>query len=172
MIPETTLTSLRRVGVSVTGQWSRLPKRDWQGSAVCAEPIVGVAILEVDSSTEWCISNRDDPEVRLTMGLYDKVGLDVQVAFSVGHGGRRWRTLVSSPTYLPSILPSFTVETGRVFTFAAVEGKPQIVLKSLFIARADVKSSRNGVWHIRPELATSLPAPFHKILTYGRSGAL
>jgi len=160
MIPEAVLPGLSRIQVSISGAWLPLPKRDWKGHAACSEPFVGVAILESPASAEWCISVRDDSEVRLAIFPYDQDGLDVEVTFSLGQGGRRWRTWVCSPTYFPVIRSSLVIETGRVVTFCTVEGEPQIELKALFVARRDVKSRRNGVWHIRPELADSLPLPF------------
>jgi hypothetical protein len=43
----------------------------------------------------------------------------------------------------------------------------------LFIARADVKSARNKLWHLRPQVAERVTDPqLHRMLTYGRTGQL
>jgi hypothetical protein len=42
----------------------------------------------------------------------------------------------------------------------------------LLIARRDVRSARNGLWRVRKALATLIPEPFRRILTYGRTGTV
>lgn len=172
MIPELTIPSLKCLSVTITGDWLSLPKRDWRGCVVCEEPIVGIAILETPTNTTWAISGRHSSEVGLLIGRYDKIGCDVQVSFSVGRGISYWRTLVASSNYIPDIPSKMTLLTGSVSKFCVVDGQPNVTLKVLFIAKSDVKSGRNGIWHVRTKLQDDLPLPMHQMLTYGRTGTV
>ncbi|MBI3417480.1 MAG: hypothetical protein HY043_19490 [Verrucomicrobia bacterium] len=159
--------------VTVSGAWLPSPKRDWQGLIQSSQGVVGISFISAGSHTEWCKSDRGNTEgleARVMLGNYDSLGLDVQVNFSIGNNGPRWRTLVESDTYLPKIFASKTFLTGSLIQFARVEAKPLIELKALFLARCDVKVGRNGVWHLRKEFLKFFPESLQKIFTYGRSG--
>ena len=159
--------------VTVTGAWLPSPKRDWQGLIQSSEAVVGISFISVGSHTEWSKSDRGSTEgleTSVMLGNYDSFGLDVQVNFSIGNNGRRWRTVVGSETYLPKIIAPNTFLTGSLIEFARVEAKPSIELKALVLARCDVKVGRNGIWHLRNEFLGFLPEMLQKILTRGRSG--
>jgi hypothetical protein len=48
-----------------------------------------------------------------------------------------------------------------------------VELSLLFIARQDVKSARNRLWHLRPELAALVGDPaLRRVLTNGRAGVM
>jgi hypothetical protein len=161
--------------VTVDGDWSRLPKRDWRGTAIADEALVAVTLLAFDKHIEWCKSDRSqtgDFVVRLLLGSYDSMGRDVQVAFSLASGDRRYRSMVASPTYVPEIVAPRKFQTGVIESFAVVDGDPTIHLLGLFLARSDVRSLRNGLWRVRDHLVDSLPEAFHGMLTYGRTGML
>lgn len=49
---------LSHLTVTVDGEWSPLPKRDWRGAAVADEPLVAVNLLLVDKDIEWAKSDR------------------------------------------------------------------------------------------------------------------
>jgi hypothetical protein len=106
----------------------------------------------------------------LFLGRYDFRGLDVQVSFSVGHGGTRRRTIVASDHYLPMTTDRRKLQTGIIEHFAEVAGNPRLDLSFLLIARRDVRSARNGLWRLAKELTSSIPEPFQRVLTYGRNG--
>ena len=172
MIPDTPIRGLKQMALSVLGDWKSTSAGDWTGAISCDEPVVGVAMLEVGTKVEWVLSERDAKEVRLWLVPYDGTGIDVQVGFSVGKGSRRWRTMLPSPFYRPEIIAPWLAETGRVIEFCQIPGSPVIWLKALFLAKSDVQVGRNGVWHLRRELAGSLSSPFEKMLTWGRTGVI
>lgn len=161
------------VEVTAAGEWMPAPKRDWRGLIQSTESVVAVSFLKAGSHVEWCKSDRGSLaglEVTVMLGNYDNLGLDVQVNFSIGNKGPRWRTLVESASYLPKLLVTRGFLTGRLVDFATVAGRPTIELSALFIARKDVKVGRNGLWHLRKELVNFSPESLRNVLTYGRSG--
>lgn len=165
--------ALRKINVSVCGEWLAGGTRDWRGEARAAEPIVAISFVVKGAHVEWCKSERANPEsqpVRLLLGTYDSAKRDVQVNFSVGRGGVVSRTVVDSPTYRPKIQTTMTVSTTNVIQFPTVEGSRPVQLFALFLAGSDVKVGRNGLWRLRPKLVESVPVDFRKLLTYGRTG--
>ena len=162
------------VEMTVKGEWLPAPRRDWQGVIQASETLVGVSFVCIGSHTEWSKSDRGSAEgleARVMLGNYDSLGLDVQVNFSIGNNGPRWRTLVESANYFPQILVPKRFPTRHLISFARVEGKPDVELKALFLARRNVRVGRNGLWHLRKELVEFFPESLRKILTYGRAGA-
>jgi len=116
---------------------------------------------------------RGEMEIHLALFPYDKASIDVQVNFGVSRSIILGRSVLPSPTYVPKVPPRREVRAGRVEPFALLEGTPSIELSFLFIAREDVKSARNGLWHLRPELAARVENPqLRRVLTYGRTGRL
>ena len=169
------LESLRRLEVMVEGDWCSGRVRRWQGVARAAESLVGVAWVTSGESSRWCKSKRASPDgqqVGLLLGHYDASGLDVQVSFSVGRGSARVRCTVPSEDYKPSVPGAVGVRTGEPSRLATIYSTPEIVLSLMFIAGSDVTVGRNGLWHIRRELAESVPEPLRSILSYGRAGQL
>jgi hypothetical protein len=157
------------------GGWSLVRPRDWCGIATCAEPLVGIAFLHAGGITEWCKSERGNEhelELRLALFPYDAGMEDVQVNFSVGRGGCRGRATVASSQYVPAIPDGRELRTGVIEEFATIEGEPVIAVSVLLIARCDVKSARNGLWRLRENLVGSVPGPYARILTYGRTGTI
>ena len=150
--------------------------RDWQGTVIADQPIVAISFLLVTGTGigEWCKSERDQqPQtVRFALFPHDREDLDVQVNFSVGKAGRRWRTLVPSASYRPSIRNRVVYRTGRIYDFATVDGTPPIQLGVLFIAKSDVSSSRKTLWRVRKKLEHDIPEPYRHWLTYARSGSV
>jgi hypothetical protein len=164
------LEALQSVPVTVNGSWSA--DRDWRGSARSPVPLVGMSFLQSGNHCEWCKSERDEPspEVRLALFPYDEAALDVQVNFSVGHGGRRWRTLMPSPSCRPVLPDTLSLETGTIHRFADLDTDPAVALYYLFVARDDVESSRGTLWRVRHRLEPDLAQPFRQWLTHGRTG--
>ena len=167
--------ALRRLDVALAGDWLPVPVRDWRGQACAPEPIVAVSFVTRAGGVSWCKSERGNPvghNVRLLLGHYDATGHDLQVAFEIGEGQARSRTLVTSGEYRPSIDAPSSVSTGTVIPFCTISGDPPIRVQALFLAAADVEVRRNGIWHLRARLVDYVPETFRKILTHGRAGQL
>ena len=165
--------ALRQIDVSVAGDWQADTRRDWRGKALAPEPVVAISFVVKGAQVSWCKSERPNlvgQPVRLLLGHYDSAMRDVQVSFSVGKGQVVSRTVVDSPTYRPNIQATMSVATARFLPFTTVEGSHPVELFALFLAGADVKVGRNGLWHLRRELVVSVPPDFRKLLTYGRTG--
>jgi hypothetical protein len=161
-----------KLPVTISGRWLDPPNRDWQRLATAPEPIVALVFLKHGKTLEWCKSERarrDSQEVRLALFPYDETGLEIQVNFSTG-GGRLWASVVESPTYKPSIQEVRTVETGKVAKFVTVEGNPVVDLSLMFLASHNVQVGRRGIWHLKPEVVTSMPPRLVTMLTRGRTG--
>jgi hypothetical protein len=111
--------------------------------------------------------------VRLLLSAYDAAGLDVRADFGVGNSNSVGRCTVPSPAYRPAIPARRELRCGTIEPFARLAGEPALDLSLLLIARQDVKSARNGLWHLRPELAAAVTDPqLRRMLTYGRAGEL
>ena len=163
----------KKIPVLVKGIWSPSPKRDWRGIASSSEPIVGITFLRFNTVVEWCLSERvigSEIEVRLALFEYDREHLEVQVNASIGRGGTRYRSTVSSADYLPDIPVTRIFDTGKVVLISTVEGDPTVSFLGLFLARADAKSFPKGIWHVREHFRGNLPGVLIKPLTYGRTG--
>jgi hypothetical protein len=164
---------LTPLAVTLEGGWSAPPGRDWCGVATASEPLVAVAFLDCGAVVEWCKSERgsaESLEVRFALLPYDAQGLDVQVNYAVGRGGRRRRSVLESFDGVSVVRDRRELRTGVIERFAEVTGEPRVELSMLFIARRDVRSARNGLWCLRNERADVTPEPFRRILTYGRTG--
>jgi hypothetical protein len=175
MIDGLTIPGVARAPVVISGEWLPAPKRDWRGVASASEPIVAVSFLRWGHHIEWCLSERptgNESEVRLALFPYDRDGCDVQVNTFLGGGGQRWRSLVSSAQYRPTIPLSTSLETGRVLSLSRIEGNPCVEFFGLFLAKRDTKGGRNGIWHIRPCFREGLPPALSQVLTFGRTGII
>jgi hypothetical protein len=166
---------LAPVAVTLEGGWAPPPRRDWQGVAAASEPLVAVAFMSCGAVVEWYKSERGSAEtleVRFVLFPYEADGRDVQVNFSVGRGGGRWRSVLASSKVVPVLPDQRELQAGVVERFAEVTGEPRIELSLLLIARRDVRSARNGLWRVRKVLADLIPEPFRRMLSYGRTGRL
>src|SRR5262245_20767335 len=97
-------------------------------------PRLESARSEKQSKTEF--------DTRLLLGWYDAEGHDVQVSFSIGENGPRWRTRVTSADAPPETLDDSSVPLGRLFSFCEPFGAPQIELFGLIIPREQVTGVR------------------------------
>ncbi len=43
---------------------------------------------------------------------------------------------------------------------------------AMFLARRDVTSVRNGIWHARSKLIEDIADPWRAVFTYGRTGTI
>jgi hypothetical protein len=161
--------------ITIEGQWSPGLKRDWDGLASAPEPFVALVFLSTPSGCKWAKSQRGEAtrEVRLALFPYDELGKDVQVNFSVGRGYLLARSELPSPAYRPVMCGQQTFQCGLIKTFTQLVGDPYLDLLILFLARQDVRSARNGLWHLRPALADSISSDsIRQMMTYGRTGHL
>lgn len=169
------IEGLSRVPVTLEGNWESGRQRDWRGTIRALEPIVGLILLESNLGIEWCKSERakaDGLKTRLALFPYDTTNLDVQVSFSVHGAFLRLRTTIASPSYLPALAQRTTLETGVLFGFTVITGKPRIGLFVLFIRAREVQVGRNGLWHLRRSVAGKIADPYKQALTYGKTGRL
>ena len=167
--------ALRTLEVGLAGVWSPAAIRDWRGKAFASEPIVAVSFAIRNGLASWCKSERgnlDSQGVRLLLGNFDSAGRDVQVAFEIGDGQVRTRTLVASPEYRPEIDTSRRIKTGDITSFCTLSGDPAVQLRVLFLAASDVEVGRNGLWHLRSRLVDHIPESFRALLAHGRAGEL
>ena len=170
-----TFHKVTRLLISVGGQWSPGLNRDWQGWAIAPEPFVAVVFLCDPRVCKWIKSHRGEAtrEVRLALLPYDEPGKNVQVNFSVGRGYALGRSEVPSATYRPVISVQQTFQSGVIQKVTQIVGDPYVDLLVLFLARRDVHSARNGLWHLRPEIAESISSDsIRHMMTYGRTGKL
>ena len=169
----TYFVGLTSIDVTVEGKWSEKPSsRDWKGIVIADEPIVAISFIKSSGICQWVKSERDKqpPDIRCVLFPYDDNGLDIQVNFGVGKSNRICRTLVPTASYRPSIPDKKVFKTACIHHFATIDGNPFIELFILFIAKADITSSRNTLWRIRESLVQSIPEPWGQWLTHSRTG--
>lgn len=86
----------------------------------------------------------------------------MQVTFGVGDAIAYGRTIVESRLMQPAPeLKEFV--SGDLTDIAILPGNPSCLLKVLILARSDVKSVRNGVWHAKPDLIESIDEPWRTV---------
>jgi hypothetical protein len=170
-----TLDKITPLLITVEGQWSPGPTRDWHGLASAPEPFVALIFLCAPSGCKWAKSQRGEAtrEVRLALFPYDELGKDVQVDLSVGRGYLLARSELPSPAYRPVISGQKTFQCGVINRFMQAVGDPYLDLLILFLAKRDVHSARTGLWHLRPAIADSISSDsIRHMMTYGRTGHL
>jgi hypothetical protein len=166
-------SSLCGTCATLKGIWGNGSRRRWDGTISADEPIVGLAIQQSYGKWSGCKSAARAGSalgVSLLLGDHDGAGVDVQVNFTCGGGQVVSRCNVSSKHYKPSIPETLNLETGRLTAFAIVNGEPDVGLMLFLLRRRDIKVGRNHLWHLRRELAEGVSEPFHRVLSYGRSG--
>jgi hypothetical protein len=174
MLPEFDCRQLRRIDITITGDWIEGPRRSWEGLAVASEPIVAVSFCVSGNQALWCKSQPGKPDgqpVRFGLGEFDDIGCEVNVNFRIGQGGiRSWPTKVASSTYRPEIKRSISASTCNLVPFTTIHGYYTYDLVMLFLAASDTKVGRKRLWRLRPHLVDSVPLPYRKLLTRRRNG--
>jgi len=147
--------------------------RDWVGHLKSVVPFVSISLFETSNQITWCQSN-NRAELESEVCVYVRESKDPKKAlliYSSGrHSGLNRYVTFPSPNYLPKI-HSGTFETGQVIQIASCESVPKVTLSVLTLTRSDVKSGRNGIWHIREEFVPLLKPPWSEILVRGRNGS-
>lgn len=77
-------------------------------------------------------------------------------------------TVSEGRLFLADALP-MTLHTGQVFSFATdTQHQPFICLVA--IAKADIKSKRNGIWALKPRLLEEVDEPWRHVFSRTRHG--
>jgi hypothetical protein len=176
-LPHLIIPAATRLTVNVTGGAVPHPTsgyRDWKGHFASSEPIVALAVAITNNHVCWARSGHRAPdslETRILFSPMDEHGLHIRVSFSISDATAYCDTSVDSIQVQPApILRPF--ETGSLTRIVSVTESPFCELMALFLARRDVVSVRNGIWHASGNVVSSLSEPWRTILTYGRSGEL
>lgn len=154
------------------GKWERKRNWDWNGIIIADKPIIAISFLRVGNRIEWARSQKQSAselDARLLLGIFDSDPKDVQVVFSFGANGPRWRTVLDDSNQPPDI-SNRAVAIGKSFAFCKSFGTPAIELFGLVIFREQAVCARNGLWHIKKEYKDLLPDDCIHILSYGRAG--
>lgn len=146
--------------------------RLWAGSFEASEPIVALSLLKTGQHVVWARSSHRTGvslHVEILFSPVSERSSEVQIAFCVADACTYGGTVVptSSTHPAPDIKDHFT---GELIDVGVVRGEPICELKALIMARSDVKSVRNGVWHARPMHTESFDDPWKTMLSYGRTG--
>ena len=170
VIPNATLLDVRLTGGAVSHPTSGY--RDWKGQFTSSEAIVALVVVLTGDHVGWTRTSHrgsDTLDARVLFAPTDEEGRSVRVCFSIldatGYGDAHVGSIRAQPSPLTQ-----TFKTGRLVSIATIEDDPRCVLKALLLARRDVVSVRNGVWHARGDVVSTLGEPWRRILTWGRSG--
>lgn len=176
-LPHLVIPSATRLQVRLTGGPVAHPTagyREWRGQFESTDALVALAITSWGTHVSWTrTSHRGTPSIptRIQFSPYDEEGLRIRVSFMIADAMSVSETVVDSMQTQPTPLPQ-SFSTGELLRIATVDSQPACALSALFLARRDVASVRNGVWHVRGNVATTLTEPWRTVLTYGRTGKL
>ena len=176
-LPPLELITANRIPVRLVGSPAPHPTagyRQWAGRIEAGCPIVAFVVNVTGSRTCWARTSHraaESLEARILFAPYDAEGRRIQICFSISDATAYGQTVTASSLDHPAphVGEFFT---GQLVTVSRSDGDPPCELKALFLTRDDVKSVRNGVWHVRGNIASTLPEPWHTVLTYGRAGEL
>jgi hypothetical protein len=168
------LPTVKRIGVSVCGGQETHPTagyRRWRGIAVAAEPIVALAIIENDEYYSWVRSStrQENLEMGILFSPSDTCGKNISVSFTVGDSVVCQKCSVPSEQTEPNPLPG-VYQTGTIIRLAELQSMRPVILHVLFLVKADVKTARGGIWHLKVPHERSLDDTWKRVLTYGRTG--
>jgi hypothetical protein len=145
--------------------------RAWEGQFKSEVPIVALAVVVSGKHVCWSrTSHRGSTclKTSVTYCPYDEAGPDVQLVYSILGARSVSRTLVPSTQAEPMPRPQ-TFRAGLLVDIAKIDTEPPCILRTLVLARSDVTSVRNGVWHARGDMVNNVIEPWRKMLTYGRT---
>ena len=145
----------------------------WSATIACSSPVTGIAFLSTARETYWAKAGRPVEHPLLEVSLHAR-------ANQVDEGATFSTTLMGSR--LPGVPVAFSgnVEascrlgpsrftTGRAHVVATADGG---AFAAILLPATAIKMGRNHLWHLRDELAASLPDHVRTLLTRGRSGAI
>ena len=174
-LPPLVINNAARLHVRLTGGLVQHPTsgyRLWRGHFESIEPIVALAVSVTGRNVKWVRTSHrgtQTVETSILFSPFDDEGARIQVYFGVADSGINSQTVVESIQTQPA--PNLRrFHTGELVDVASVGADPTCELKALFLARRDVASVRNGVWHARGDAIANVQEPWRTILTYGRTG--
>ena len=145
----------------------------WAGTFESSVPLTGIAILYLPSGGYWVKASPATMNPAVQVSLHARAGCVVgQASFAAGlHGA-----------FLPSVPVACGNDLIAACTFGsthAVTGRPHLVAEIdgatfivVLLQGSVLKGGRNRLWHLRDELASSLPTDLHQLLAHGRTGNL
>jgi len=99
----------------------------------------------------------------------DTSGKNISVSFTVGDSSVCQKCSVPSEQAEPNPLPG-VYETATIIRFAELQSIQPVILHVLFLVKADVKTRRCGIWHLKVPHKSSLDDTWKHVLTFGRTG--
>jgi hypothetical protein len=144
----------------------------WSATIECSTPLTGIAFMSTVSGIYWAKAGRPVEHALLKVSLHARANhVDGTATLSADLMG----------SVLPGIPVAFSgnvdascklgpsrFTTGRAHVVATADGGAFAVI---LLPAAVIKMGRNHLWHLRDELATSLPDHVRTVLTRGRTGA-
>ncbi len=143
----------------------------WRGTLTCAVPIAGIAFLVTVDDIFWVKSAPATPVQPVDVSFHahatDPAG---PATFTAGIGGSGLPGVPvadGSAVMRARTLASHRLTTARVEQLAELDDAALCVL---LLPGEAVRVGRHRLWHLRPNLATTLPPPVREILTRRRTG--
>lgn len=145
----------------------------WHGTLTCSVPIAGIAFLATTDEVFWAKSVPATESLSVDVSLHAYADyLPERATFVAGIGNR--------------FLPGIPVDCGRDLIAACELGRPDLTTARVErLAQVDVaafvvllmqgrflKVGRHRLWHVREDIASSLPPRVREILTRRRSGTI
>lgn len=173
-LEEVSLAGLTRKPLQISGDWdSGVRIRNWRGSIASAERVVSLVLFACGDEALFEKSNKfGDEGIRLLLS-YEEGPSGTNLHVSLGVTGGQCAAWTKARTRdLPSIFSSRAIHTGEIVRFACIDGKPGFELALLFIAHADVRFGRAGIWHLRKRLTDGVGEALSEPLAHGPWGAI
>ncbi len=143
----------------------------WRGTLACAVPIAGVAFLVTVDDIFWVKSTPATLVQPVDVSFHAHAnGSAEQATFTAGMGGGM---LPGVPVADDRDAIRACTMSSRRLTTARVEQLSELddaAFCVLLLPGEAVRVGRHRLWHLRPNLATTLPPPVREILTRRRSG--
>ncbi len=169
------LESVKTIPVELSGRPIDHPTpgyRLWKGAVQASEPIVALVLMKTEEHVSWTRSTHRTEEILDINILYSPFAVGnpgVSVTFGIADAITRTATVLSPSSWYPTPIIEKYI-TGKLIDIGTIHGDPDCDLKAFFLTRTDVKSVRNGVWHVRENNLTGVHEPWKTMLSYGRTG--
>jgi hypothetical protein len=158
---------------SGNGPYMDVIDRWWRGTLNCSSEISGVDFLVTEKCLHWVKSPVASFNLSVSVSLHAYANYMQQHATFTGHLGGAG--LPGVPVHVEkgfeevcSVRPD-TFTTGQV---ACLAQAGETVFAVLLIPRTLLKFGRNRLWHLRNEIASSLPSDIGNLLSHQRAGSL
>lgn len=177
---------LRRIPVAIEGAWqpiSYVGRARWEGTATADEPITALALGRDHQHIYWARAGRPvGNALKLVLSVLPNEGsdsrYDVHLHFTVQppeHSDSSGAAGLDLTLRLSSTAPFVFSLGDRVTGDPAWFARPwtaddRFDFGALFVARADTRSARNHLWHLKESVVA--PDDFAEALAYGRNGRI